>query len=116
MKLYIHHYIGLIIFIVLSFGIDLLCDLTIFKPDISFIFIYILHLIFDSFYITYEKYMMDKLGYSPYTVVFSIGFIFLFAGIVGIIVLYFFNDDNKLESFEDYFDKHNNKEEKNKVL
>ena len=116
MKLYIHHYIGLLIFLILSLGIDLLCNLTIFKPKIFFIFIYIIHRILDSIYITYEKYMMDKLGYSPYMVVFSIGFIFLFAGTVCVIVLAFtgslFYDGKKyiLESFGDYFSKNNYKE------
>ena len=105
MKLYIHHYIGLIIFLILSLGIDLLCNLTIFKPDIFFIFIYILHLIIDSIYITYEKYMMDKLGYSPYIVIFSVGFIFLFGGTVGVIIVYITNNGKVTESFEDYFAK-----------
>ena len=105
MKLYIHHYIGLIIFLILSLGIDLLCNLTIFKPDIFFIFIYILHLIIDSIYITYEKYMMDKLGYSPYIVIFSVGFIFLFGGTVGVIIVYITNNGKVAESFEDYFSK-----------
>ena len=105
MKLYIHHYIGLIIFLILSLGIDLLCNLTIFKPDIFFIFIYILHLIIDPIYITYEKYMMDKLGYSPYIVIFSVGFIFLFGGTVGVIIVYITNNGKVTESFEDYFAK-----------
>ena len=110
MKLYIHHYIGLIIFLILSIGIDLLCDLTIFKPNIFFIIIYILHQIFDSFYITYEKYMMDKLGYSPYMVVFSVGFIFLFFGTGCVFILSFTSAGNKIESFEVYFDKNDYKE------
>ena len=103
MKLYIHHFIGLLIFL-------------IFKPNIFFIFIYILYLISDSFYITYEKYMMDKLGYSPYTVVFLIGFLFLIGGIVCTMILFFtgglFYDGEKyrVESFEDYFDNNDYKE------
>ena len=110
MKLYIHHYIGLIIFLILSIGIDLLCDLTILKPNIFFIIIYILHQIFDSFYITYEKYMMDKLGYSPYMVVFSVGFIYLFFGTGCVFILSFTSAGNKIESFEVYFDKNDYKE------
>ena len=116
MKLYIHHFIGLLIFLILSLGIDLLFNLDIFKPNIFFIFIYILYLISDSFYITYEKYMMDKLGYSPYTVVFLIGFLFLIGGIVCTMILFFtgglFYDGEKyrVESFEDYFDKNDYKE------
>ena len=115
MQLNIHHYIGLIIFVILSLVIDILCNKTIFKPDIFFIFIYILRLMIDSIYITYEKYMMDKLGYSPYAVVFSIGFMFLFAGTVFAIIHSFkgslFYDGNKylLESFEDYIAKNDYK-------
>ena len=61
--------------------------------------------------------MMDKLGYSPYIVIFSIGFIFLFGGTVGIIILSFtgslFYDGKKylLESFDDYFANNNNYKE-----
>ena len=58
MKHYIHHYIGLIIFLILSLGIDLLCNLTIFKPDIFFIFIYILHLIIDSIYTSKKDFFL----------------------------------------------------------
>ena len=60
-KLYIHHYIGLIIFIIFSLGIDVLLELSIFKPGALFFFIYCLFLIIDSVFITYEKYMMGKL-------------------------------------------------------
>ena len=115
-KFYIHHYIGLLIFLVLSLGIDLLCDLSIFKPDIFFVFIYILYLILDSIYITYEKYMMDKLGYSPYRVVFFIGLLYIFLGIVFVIILSvkggLFYDGSKymIEGFKDYFDKNDYKE------
>ena len=116
MKLYIHHYIGLLIFLILSLGIDLLCNLTIFKPKIFFIFIYILHQIFDSIYITYEKYMMDKLGYSPYTVVFSLGCLFLFGGILSVIIvsstggLFYDGKKYQIESFKDYFANNDYKE------
>ena len=60
--------------------------------------------------------MMDKLGYSPYMVVFYIGFIFLFAGTIGAIILAFtgsvFYDGKKyqIESFKDFFAKSNYKE------
>ena len=116
MKLYLHHYIGLLIFLFLSLGIDMLFNLSIFKPNIFFIFIYIIHLILDSIYITYEKYMMDKLGYSPFNVVFIMSFIFLFAGIVGVIILSYtgsvFYDGNKykIEAFDVYFAKNDYKE------
>ena len=110
-KLYNHHYIGLLIFLVLSLIIDILFNLSIFKPNIFFIFIYIIYLILDSIYVTYEKYMMDKLGYSPYNVIFYIGFIFIFGGSVYTIVLSFtgglFYDGEKfqIEGLEEYFNK-----------
>ena len=67
-KLYIHHCIGLIIFIIFSFCIDVLLQLSIFKPGAKFFFSYCLFLILDSFFITYEKYLMDifTLYYSIY--------------------------------------------------
>ena len=111
MEFYIHHYIGLFIFLVLSLIIDILFNLTIFKPDILFICIYIIYLFLDSIYVTYEKYMMDKLGYSPYNVIFYIGFIFLFTATVGVLILSFtggvFYNGNKylIESIDDYLNK-----------
>ena len=60
--------------------------------------------------------MMDKLGYSPFNVVFIMSFIFLFAGIVGVIILSYtgsvFYDGNKykIEAFDVYFAKNDYKE------
>jgi hypothetical protein len=52
-KLYIHHYIGLVIFISFSLGIDILLDLSIFRPGIKFFSLYIVFLILDSIFITF---------------------------------------------------------------
>ena len=108
MEFYIHHYIGLFIFLVLSLVIDILFNLTIFKPDILFICIYIIYLILDSIYVTYEKYMMDKLGYSPYNTIFYIGFIFLFTATVGVVILSITGGTSYkgFEGFEIYFNKY----------
>ena len=108
MEFYIHHYIGLFIFLVLSLVIDILFNLTIFKPDILFICVYIIYLILDSIYVTYEKYMMDKLGYSPYNTIFYIGFIFLFTATVGVVILNLTGGTSYegFEGFEDYFNKY----------
>ena len=60
--------------------------------------------------------MMDKLGYSPYDVIFYIGFIFLFTATVGLSILSFtggaFYNGNKyiIEGIEDYFDKYEYKD------
>ena len=108
MEFYIHHYIGLFIFLVLSLVIDILFNLSIFKPDIFFIFMYNIYLILDSIYVTYEKYMMDKLGYSPYNTIFYIGFIFLFTATVGVVILSITGGTayEGFEGFEDYFNKY----------
>ena len=115
-KLYIHHYIGLLIFIAFSIGIDLLLKLSIFKPKVLFFFIYILYLLLDSVYITYEKYMMDKLYYSPFSVVFSIGFLFLIVPTIFVILIAVYGNDEKMkerykfESWSDYFKTHDYKQ------
>ena len=85
-QLYIHHYIGLIILVIASLSIDIPFNLSLFKPKILFIVIYLLFIIVDANFITYEKYMMDKLYYSPFVIVFSIG-------------IY------TLQSFSDYFEE-----------
>ena len=115
-KRYIHHYIGLIIFIFFSLGIDVLLELSIFKPGAFFFFIYLIYLFSDSMYITYEKYMMDKLYYSPFIIVFSVGLLFLITPtICTILVLVKGNmvkvgDKYKLQKFFEYFTENNYKD------
>ena len=108
-KIYIHHYISLALFIILSLCIDIPFNSSLFKPGILFSFLYGLYLLLDSLFITYEKYMMDKLYYSPYIIIFSIGLLFLFASTVSVIVIYISGgliyDGNKykIPMFSDYF-------------
>ena len=60
--------------------------------------------------------MMDKLGYSPYQVIFYVGFIFLCAGTASVLAVcigakYFYdNYGYKVESFEEYFTKNSYKD------
>ena len=109
MKLYIHHYIGLITFIVLSFCIDIFFHLSLFKPGYFFVIIYCLELLFDSFFITYEKYMMDKLYYSPYKIIFYVGVLFIVVCTFFVILILtkgnmlYDGKTYKLQSFSDYF-------------
>ena len=108
-KLYIHHYIGLAIFIIFSLCIDIPFNSSLFKPGSFFLFIYCLYILTDSIFITYEKYMMDKLYYSPYVIVFSIGLLYLFAGTLFTIIVSakggLFYDGNKYKypTLVDYF-------------
>ena len=110
-KLYIHHYLGLIVFIILSLSIDIPFNLSIFKPGIYFFFIYCIYLLLDSIFITYEKYMMDKLYYSPFIIVFSIGLLFLATSTLFVIIIAFKGNmlydgkKYKLQSFSDYFEE-----------
>ena len=115
-KLYIHHYIGLVIFIAFSLGIDVLFDLSIIKPGLGFLAIYIVFLILDSIFITFEKFMMDKKYYSPYTIVCSIGILFLVTSTFFTILILckgnmlYDGTKYKLQSFKDYFAQNDIKE------
>ena len=106
MRLYIHHYIGLITFTILSFAIDICFNLSLFKPGYFFVIIYSIELFFDALFITYEKYMMDKLYYSPY-----VGLFFLVACVFFTILILikgnmlYDGKSYKLQSFSDYFDE-----------
>ena len=110
-ELYIHHYIGLITFTILSFIMDISFNLSLFKPGSLFIFIHCIVLFFDALFITYEKYMMDKLGYSPYKIVFCVGIFFLvgctFFTILILIKgnMLYDGESYKLQSFSDYFNE-----------
>jgi hypothetical protein len=110
-QLYIHHYIGLIILVIASLSIDIPFNLSLFKPQILFIVIYLLFIIVDANFITYEKYMMDKLYYSPFVIVFSIGILFLSVSIFFTIYILMVGNslyDGKkytLQSFSDDFEE-----------
>ena len=111
-KLYIHHYIGLILFIIFSLCIDIPFNTTLFKPRFYFILIFCIFLSTDSFFMTYEKYMMDKLYYSPFIIVFSIGILFLIEATFFSILIFIngnmiYNGKNyTLPKYSDYFDEY----------
>ena len=108
-KFYIHHFIGLIMFVLLSLVIDIQFNLSFLKPGILFAFIYLIFIILDAFFISYEKYMMDILYYSPYTIVCSIGVLFLATCFCVLILIFRFGSmmydgkKYKLPNFSDYF-------------
>ena len=110
-KLYIHHYIGLIIFIAFSIGIDILVGVSIFKPGPIFLLVYCIYLLLDSIFNTYEKYMMDKLYYSPFVIYFVIGFLFLITPTIVAIIVFIKGNmvkvgtRYKLQKFSDYFEE-----------
>ena len=115
-RLYVHHYIGLLIFIIFSLGIDILVGMNIFKPGALFFFIYCIYLLFDSIYITYEKYMMDKLYYSPFIIVFAIGLLFLVTPTICAILIFIkgnmvkVGEKYKVQKFSDYFQENDYKD------
>lgn len=114
-KFYIHHFIGLIMFVVLSLIIDLAFNNSFFKPGFLFVSIYMIFIMLDAFFISYEKYMMDVLYYSPYTIVCSIGVLFLATCFCVFFLILIFGGmmydgkEYKLPTFPDYFKKYDYK-------
>ena len=115
-KFYIHHFIGLILFVLLSLVIDIQFNLSFLKPGLLFAFIYLIFIILDAFFISYEKYMMDVLYYSPYTIVCSIGVLFLATCFCVLILIFIFGSmmydgkKYKLPNFSDYFSENDYKD------
>ena len=68
-------------------------------------------IICESIFLTYIKYMMDKLYYSPFIIVFSIGLLFLATSTLFVIIIAFKGNmlydgkKYKLQSFSDYFEE-----------
>jgi hypothetical protein len=108
-KLYIHHFIGLIIFVVFSLIIDIVFEISMLKTGFYFFFVYLIFIFLDSLFITYEKYMMDKLYYSPYHIIFGIGLLFLACSTCVVILIFIFGSmmydgtKYKLPAFPLYF-------------
>lgn len=108
-KLYIHHFIGLIIFVVFSLIIDIIFEISMLKTGFYFFFVYIVFIFLDSLFITYEKYMMDKLYYSPYHIIFAIGLLFLACSTCVVALIFIFGSlmydgtKYKLPEFSLYF-------------
>ena len=105
-KYFIHHYICFSIFIILSFSIDYTLGNFSYELNSRFfkyIGICLVQIINESINLSYQKYMFDKLYYSPFTVCFAFGVLFFCYQIVKIII--FLSIDN-LE-FLNYFDNYN---------
>ena len=84
-KYFIHHKISLLLFILLSISIDFILNNFIFILNVDtntviyYLISYLIMLSFDSISLTYQKYMIDVLYYSPYIVFFALGlYLFLF--------------------------------------
>ena len=88
-KYFIHHIISLIVFIIICLIIDFIVgNLNEIRTYLSsHIFLYILYLLFDSMISVYQKYMMEKLYYSLWTIMFSMG-IFTFFILIGLVIVY----------------------------
>lgn len=105
---YLHHYIGLILFVFFSVSIDIPFNLSFFSPPFYFIVIYLIYIILEALLIAYEKYMMI-FDYSPYHIVFSIGLLILACSTILAILIFIFGSmiyDGKnymLPNFADYF-------------
>ena len=102
-KYFIHHYICLFIFIILSISIDYLLDNFHYKLNREFLYYLIMcfmQLLVESISLSYQKYMFDKLYYSPYKVCFAFGIFFLLYNLGTIIVFLIIGDNEFLEYFK----------------
>jgi hypothetical protein len=71
-KYFIHHIISFIFFFISSIFIDLI--LQQFDSNHNYIYLLLIfQILFESIFLTYQKYMMDNLYYSPYHVGFAVG-------------------------------------------
>ena len=105
-KYFIHQYICLSIFIISSISIDYILGNFSYELNSTFfkyIGICIAQLINESINLSYQKYMFDKLYYSPYSVCFAFGVLFFCYQIVKIIIFLLID---YLE-FWNYFDNAN---------
>ena len=106
---FIHNIISIICFVIISILIDIILNPIDIETDfelIIFIFFAIFLLTTYAFIITYLKYFMDKLYFTPYNLAFITGISVLLLNIIFVIA--FFNgltikDINIIKSFSDYF-------------
>ena len=90
-RYYRHHILSLIIFVISS----VLIDITIqSEEDLEYFYLIMLQVLFDSIYLIYQKYMIDKLYYSPYHVGCGIGVSLLYITIMSSIF-----SENDIEGF-----------------
>ena len=102
-KYFIHHYICLFTFIILSISIDYLLDNFHYKLNREFFYylaMCLLQLLVESISLSYQKYMFDKLYYSPYKVCFAFGVIFLLYNLGSIGIFLIIGDREFLEYFK----------------
>jgi hypothetical protein len=94
-KYYRHNIISMILFIISS----VLIDLCIKDDEIEFFYLYIVEALFDSIYLIYQKYMIDKLYYSPYQVSCGLGVILFSTTVISSFL--------SQHDFEGYYQKYN---------
>lgn len=94
-KYYRHNIISMILFIISS----VLIDLCIKDDEIEFFYLYIVEAFFDSIYLIYQKYMIDKLYYSPYQVSCGLGVILFSTTVISSFL--------SQHDFEGYYQKYN---------
>lgn len=98
-----HHYICLVLFILLSIGIDI--NSYFFNKsenrfhDLFYIIISIFQLYYESLAFSYQKYMLDKFYYSPYFVCFAFGVFFLCYNLCTLLVFIITGNNDYLNYF-----------------
>ena len=94
-KYYRHHILSIIIFVITSVLIDITMNE---KDELEYSYLIALQVLFDSIYLIYQKYMIDKLYYTPYQVGCGVGAALLYITVMSSI----FSNHN----FEEYFEKY----------
>ena len=98
---YIHHYLTLFLFIILSISIDFMLGHFTSEINILYVIAFIGQILVESFNLSYQKYMFDVLYYSPYRTCFAFGILFLIYNIITIVFFLLFQKYEFLEYFND---------------
>lgn len=97
-----HHYICLVLFILLSIGIDI-NSICFGESEKKFYKLYLIasiaQLLFESIAFSFQKYMFDKLYYSPYYVCFAFGVFFLCYNLCTLLVFIITGNNDYLNYF-----------------
>ena len=112
-KFFIHNIIGLIFFCITCVSIDLILKMLQYelKNVPKFVLENIIYILLESAFFTYQKYMMEKLYYSPFKITFVIQ-IFLFI-VIGFSLMNILklgregikNAEERFKNFYEYFEK-----------
>ena len=112
-KYFIHNIIGLVFFCIICLSIDLILKILQkeLKDVFNFVFETIIYTIIESCFLTYQKYMIEKLYYSPFKIYFFLDFFSFILDLITILIALKLGregvktNSKYYNSFYEYFDK-----------